>query len=167
LLGLYRPALEAAIEAQGAASVELLQSLFAMLDPTLVGKKFRGFAALDGASDHARRFVVLEDWLNDGVPLAGPVARECLFDWYVDNQPGRGTWEVAGVTMRPAGVACPTLALIPSQDRIVPPQSALALAEAIPSATVRKVPLGHIGMVAAGQAPALVYEPLINWLKSP
>ena len=49
--------------------------------------------ALEGLA--ARRFVVLEDWLNDGVPLAAPVAREVLSGWYGANTPAAGAWRLA------------------------------------------------------------------------
>ncbi len=164
-MALSRPLLEMMIAAEGAASVDLLQALFATLDPTLTGRKFRRFATLDQDSDDARRFVALEDWLNDGVPLAGPVARECLFDWYGDNTPAKGAWRIGGTVVDPSRVNCPTLAFIPSQDRIVPPRSAAALAAAIPGTEMRTVDLGHIGMVAGGSALKRVYAPLLAWLK--
>jgi polyhydroxyalkanoate synthase subunit PhaC len=154
------------IGAEGKASVDLLQALFASLDPTLAGRKFRSFAALDPASEDARRFIELEDWLNDGVPLAAPVMTEVLGSWYGANDPARLAWRVSDTLIDPARVTCPTLALIPGQDRIVPPESARALATAIPGAVVRDVPFGHIGMVAGGSAPKRIYAPLIEWLRS-
>ena len=167
MIGFARPMIEVMLGAEGAASVDLLQALFASLDPTLVGRKFRRFANLDPASDEAQRFVALEDWLNDGVPLAAPVARECLFDWYGENTTMQGQWKIGGRTIDPRKVACPTLAFIPAQDRIVPPASAQALVDAIPQAARRTVDLGHIGMVAAGGAAEQVYQPLSAWLKDP
>ncbi len=155
------------IEAEGLASVDLLQALFASLDPTLTGRKFRGFAGLDPASEEARRFIELEDWLNDGVPLAAPVMTEVLGAWYGGNDLARGLWRVSQTLIDPARITAPTLALIPGQDRIVPPDSARALANAIPGALVRDVPFGHIGMIAGGSAPKRVYGPLIDWLKMP
>jgi polyhydroxyalkanoate synthase len=165
LLGMMRPVLETFLLAQGCAPVDLLQALFAALDPSLVGRKFRAYAALDPASDEAHRFVALEDWLNDGVPLALGVARDCLFGWYGDNAPLRKTWQVDGTAIDPARIAMPALVVVPSQDRIVPPRSALALAEALPRAEVRQVPLGHIGMIAGGTARAAVTEPVVAWLQ--
>lgn len=159
--------LEMMIDAEGQASVDLLQALFAALDPTLTGRKFRGFAGLDPLSEDARRFIELEDWLNEGVPLAAPVMKEVLADWYGSNAPARGAWRVSDTLIDPARITAPTLALIPGQDRIVPPDSARALARAIPGALVRDVPFGHIGMIAGGSAPKCVYAPLIDWLKSP
>ena len=91
------------------------------LDPLLALRKFTRFAALAEGSAAARGFVALEDWLNDGVPLALPVARECLGGWYGENAPGRGAGAVAG-TAGPAGARrVPGLVVVPAQDRIVPP----------------------------------------------
>ena len=74
------PLLEPALAFNDTLPVDVLQVLFAMLDPWGVADKYRAFARLDPASERARLFVALEDWLNDGVPLAAPVARECLAD---------------------------------------------------------------------------------------
>ena len=153
------------LEAEGNASVDLLQALFASLDPTLAGRKFRRFAGLDPKSESARRFVELEDWLNDGVPLAAPVAREVIFGWYGTNDPARSAWRVGDTVIDPARISCPVAAFIPSQDRIVPPESARRLAHAIPGAEVHDVNHGHIGMIAGGSAQRRVYDPLIQWLK--
>src|SRR3546814_2051767 len=79
----------------------LLQGLFASLDPQLVVRKFLAFGRLDAASRKAEEFVALEDWLNDGVPLAAPVARECLGRWYGDNATARGQWRLAGCPVDP------------------------------------------------------------------
>jgi polyhydroxyalkanoate synthase len=165
-LTLAQPGLTALIEGCGEAPVDLLQALFAGLDPSLVGRKFRSFAEMDPDSDAARRFVVLEDWLNDGVPLSGPVAKECLFDWYLDNTPCRGEWKVGGRTIDPERISCPTLTVIPSRDRIVPPASAESLAAAIPNATVHNVALGHIGMMTGGRAEKEVFDPVADWIRN-
>src|SRR5207302_3817765 len=108
----------------------------------------------------------LEDWINDGVKLARPVALECARAWYRDNDPARGEWRVAGETVRPEEVAVPTLVVLPRRDRIVPPRSAAPLAAAIPDATVLRPPFGHIGMMASPQAPQAVWQPIAEWLRA-
>lgn len=148
----------------GEMPVDAIQMLFARLDPYLAVRKFTAFAALDPASPKARAFVALEDWLNDGVPLPAPVARACIGGWYGENLPGRGAWRVAGQVIDPAEIDLPALVLIPAQDRIVPPASAVALATALPRAEVRRPPLGHIGMVVGGRARRSVWSPLATWL---
>ena len=72
------PLLEPALAFNQTLPVDLLQVLFALLDPWGVAEKYRSFARLDQDGARARLFVALEDWLNDGVPLGAPVARECL-----------------------------------------------------------------------------------------
>jgi polyhydroxyalkanoate synthase len=141
-----------------------IQSLFLSLDPFLAERKFIRFAGLDPASEAARDFVVLEDWLNDGVPLAGAVARDCGRLWYRDNQPAKGAWQVAGQAILPQRFDRPALVVVPSRDRIVPPRSAAALAEALPRAEIMRPPLGHIGMMSAAAAPEAVWRPIAEWL---
>ena len=51
-----------------------------------------------------RLFVALEDWLNDGVPLAAEVARACLTEWYGENAPARGNWRIAGLAVDPGTI---------------------------------------------------------------
>jgi poly(3-hydroxyalkanoate) synthetase len=163
-LALAAPMLEAMIQALGELPVDALQAMFAALDPTQNWVKFRRFARLDPASADARAFVALEDWANDGVPLAGPAAHECLFGWYMANEPARNEWRVAGLPVRPADLACPALLALPQGDRIVPPKSAEALAAAIPGATVLRPAAGHVGMVVGRKAGAGLWEPLAAWL---
>jgi len=148
----------------GEVPVDLLQALFAALDPLLALRKFSRLAALPPGSAAEREFVALEDWLNDGVPLALPVARECLGGWYGVNSPALGHWRVAGTPILPSRIAAPCLVVVPAQDRIVPPASAAALAAALPQAERLEPPLGHIGMMVAGEAPRAVWQPLADWL---
>jgi polyhydroxyalkanoate synthase len=157
-------AASALLQSTGELPVDVIQSLFAGLDPFLVLRKFIAFAQLDPASDKATLFVALEDWLNDGVPLAGPVARECLAGWYGENSPHRLQWRIDGDVVDPASFTKPALVLVPEKDRIVPPLSAEALGQALPDATIEMLPFGHIGMVAGARAKSAVWEPLAAWL---
>jgi polyhydroxyalkanoate synthase len=159
-----RAPLEDAIAMNGELPVDVLQTLFTTIDPGGCERKFRAFAAMTQRSAKARDFVAMEDWLNDGVPLAGPAAKECLFGWYVDNSAARGTWSLGGTPMRPEKFIKPALAMVPAKDRIVPPASALSLAEALPQARIRMVASGHIGMVTGRRAKSDVYSYLTKWL---
>jgi polyhydroxyalkanoate synthase len=144
--------------------VDLLQTLFALDDPTAVAEKFRRFSRLDPESFTARLFVALEDWLNDGVPLSGTTARECLRDWYGENLPMRGTWRVAGLTIDPGSIRVPAFVAVPRRDHIVPPDSARAIAGLLPKVTLVEPDSGHIGMTAGGGAAKVLWEPLRAWL---
>jgi len=148
----------------GEIPVDVLQVLFAALDPLLALRKFSRFASLPDGSAEERDFVAVEDWLNDGVPLALRVAGDCLGGWYGENAPGRGRWRIAGEAVLPQRVDLPSLVVIPAQDRIVPPSTAIALAELLPAVERLTPPLGHIGMMVAREAPSAVWRPLAQWL---
>jgi polyhydroxyalkanoate synthase subunit PhaC len=164
LLARTLPLLEPMLSFSASLPTDCLQMLFSGLDPFGVGAKYRSFARLDPGSARARLFVALEDWLNDGVPLAAPVAREALSGWYGANTPGRGIWRVAGLAVDPSALRMPAFVAVPWRDRIVPPESARPLAELIPGSVLHAPQAGHIGMVAGSSAETALWGPLRDWI---
>ncbi|GAB5470652.1 MAG: alpha/beta fold hydrolase [Rhodospirillales bacterium] len=151
------------IDQFGALPLDALQTLFFWLDPWQTIRKFMAFAGKDQDSPGARAFVALEDWLNDGVDLAAPVAREVLLGWYGENRPARGLWRLAGRPLLPEELTLPSLLIVPGADRIVPPASAGALAKVLTQAEVLQPAAGHIGMVVGSRAKRQVWAPLRDW----
>ena len=148
----------------GELPTDFLQLLFYTLDPLLGFRKFQTFAKMDQSSDRALDFVALEDWLNDGVPLTARVAQECLGDWYGNNTPAGGSWQIDGQPVSPSALSIPSIAVIPAHDRIVPPESAMSLARSLPDCHTISPQAGHIGMMAGRNAEATVWRPLETWL---
>ncbi|MGI9417843.1 MAG: alpha/beta fold hydrolase [Geminicoccaceae bacterium] len=149
----------------GSAPIDILQAHFARIDPMNVPSKFARFASMTPESKAALRFVAIEDWLNDGVPLGAEVAAECFMDWYGNNAPARGVWKVDGYAIRPDKLNLPVCLAIPERDQIVPPDSALALADIIPGCHHIRPRAGHVGMVAGRHAEATLWNPLTQWLE--
>ncbi len=158
--------LETLMAASGTLPIDAIQTMFALLDPDGVPDKYRAFTRLDPDGARARLFVALEDWLNDGVPLAAPVAREVLAGWYGANTPARGEWRIAGLPVDPAALAVPAFVTVPGRDRIVPPGAARPLAALIRGAVLHEPAAGHIGMAAGSGAERALWEPLRDWLAS-
>jgi polyhydroxyalkanoate synthase len=159
LVGAWLPGLTGA----GVLPVEGLQTLFTLNDPYLACRKFTRFATMDPEADGTRHFVALEDWLNDGIPMAWDVARTCFLEWYATNATVEGTWSLGGEVVDPSQVDAPAIGFLPANDRIVPPRSAAALVEALPNAEAVTVPAGHIGMVTGSRRKAL-WQPLARWM---
>jgi polyhydroxyalkanoate synthase len=164
-LGDSLPWLEPAMRLGGALPIDTLQTLFTALDPFGVGDKFRSFAELDKTSPRAKRFVAMEDWLADGVPLGAVAAREMISQWYGQNLPARGQWRVAGLPVDPARLEVPAFCAIPLRDKLVPPASARPLAAALRHATIIEPAAGHVGMVAGANAQAALWQPFVDWLQ--
>lgn len=159
-------AMESYLENVGFLPPQMLQAVFTSFQSLQVLQKFTRFGS--GASNEAemRRFVLTEDWLNNGVPLALPVAMECLGDWYEKNSTAALQWKVADTLIDPREVARPTYVLVPSRDKIVPPESALPLASLIPEATLHNPDIGHIGVMTGDEAPEKVWNHYAAWLRA-
>jgi poly(3-hydroxyalkanoate) synthetase len=153
------------LDAMGHLPVDIIQGLFASLQPLQTLEKFSAFAGLDQASAEARRFVLLEDWLQDGVPVVVRVARQCITDWYGENRPANLAWKIDGTRIDPRALAMPVYVAVPGRDKIVPPESALPLAKLFPHASLHEPMTGHIGMMASAKAPQQVWAPYFHWLK--
>ena len=153
------------LEKVGIVPPAIVQTVLTSFQPLSILQKFTKFASQPQDTEAARRFVLTEDWLNDGVALTVPVARECLQDWYENNALASLSWPLAGTKIDPRQIDMPTYIMVPQHDRIVPPASALPLASLIRGATLIQPEVGHIGLMSGEKAKALVWEPFIKWLR--
>jgi len=142
-------------QAFGLVPVEVFQHLFALVNPIQVALKFRKFATLDPTGDAARHFVALEDWLADGVPMAAPAAEDLLVGWQLEGQ----------VAARPGPVKVPCLVVSGRRDTIAPPPVADPLAKALGASRHLCPDLGHVGMITGREAPAQVWQPVVEFLR--
>jgi len=144
------------VAALGLLPMEVLQCVFWSLDPARTVAKFEAFESLEGAE--ARTFVMLEDWANDGPPVAGAAAREMFESLFRDDLSGAGGWTVGGAIVAPESLGIPLLNIVSTTDRIVPAATASPAGERLDLA------LGHVGMVVGSRARDMLWEPLAAWL---
>ncbi|HMA50657.1 MAG TPA: alpha/beta fold hydrolase, partial [Magnetospirillaceae bacterium] len=163
-LAALREPIEQTLDRLGYLPGDFLQMLFTLQDPGAVERKYRVFSHMKQNSAAARRFTALEDWANDCVPLTAKVARETFFGWYGENLPGRARWEVAGRAIEPKRLRHPALVLVPARDRIVPAESALPLADALPNGRRLVVEGGHVGMLIGARAVSEIYAPIARFV---
>ena len=106
---------------------------------------------IDPASDQARKFVALEDWLNDGVGAGGAGGARMPDAWYGENTTGarrvadRGR---AGDGRRRCG--CPRWRWCRAPIGSFHRKSALGLAQRLPRCETMTPAAGHIGMMVGG-----------------
>lgn len=159
-------AVDPVLDTWGEMPVDVLQGFFISLQPFVPHDKFVRFAAMPPETEAARLFVLVEDWINDGVPLPKEVARTCLRDWYVANAPAQNNWKVLGEIIAPHQLAAPSMHVIPARDKIVPPASALALARSMKKAELIQPSFGHISMMVNAAAHKKLWLRLFDWLAS-
>jgi poly(3-hydroxyalkanoate) synthetase len=142
-----------------------VQALFYALYPNVVAQKFKNLALAARDEESAKTRAELEYWVNDGVAMTHPVARDCLNIWLSENQPARGLWKVCGVTIRPEEISCPGFFALPTRDYIVPLSSSSLLASQMTRSPLNVITpfAGHVGMVVGSRADELLWKPMLTW----
>ncbi len=142
----------------GVLPAEILQQIFWRIDPARTIAKFEQFAAKDPASPEGRNYVAVEDWANDGPPIALAAGRELMEDLMSGNRSGLNQWQVGGRVIDPSMLALPLLNIISTTDRITPSASAFTGGERI------ALDEGHVGMVVGRKAPTSLWTHLTGWI---
>ncbi|WP_321395057.1 alpha/beta fold hydrolase [Emcibacter sp.] len=149
----------------GFVPMDIMQLFFFSLDPTLSDRKFRRFATLDPNDPKTEIFVAIEDWANEGAPLALNLAFDCLNRWYRDNLTHKGEWMVEGRAILPEEITLPCHVITPARDRIVPPASAKDILKHLPAATHTSAASGHVNMIAGYGADKILWPKIAKYIK--
>lgn len=147
-------------------SAAVIQGLFMMQNPFSFEHKFRHLGANPKDTKTLEKFIALEEWVNDGVPMARGMAQECFIEWAQDNTPMQGAWKVAGRCIQPENITLPCFVAAPRHDAIVPLACARSLAKLLPHAEYITPSSGHVGMVVGTTAHKELWQPLIRWMEN-
>lgn len=128
-----------------------IQTVFASLDPFQMEQKFSQFGKSEAEKHKEHIFVCVEDWLNEAVDLPGPLARDCIENWFLNNALQKGEWTVRGQAINLDNITCPIAVVASKKDRLVPYASSQAIAECC-SAAMIEADCGHIGYMASQRA---------------
>lgn len=157
--------IEAEILKHDVLPASFIQSLFLMRQPFAFEQKFSRFANNDD-DDEIEGFMQLEQWVNDGVDMTAPAARDTLVNWIQRNDLAKLKWKVGGKTIDPKAVTLPCFASVPNQDVIVPYGCGNALVQQLPNVKANSPSAGHVGMIVGSKAKRQLWEPYVGFLKS-
>lgn len=152
---------------------EWLHMIFAQLDPAAIVKKFsqfgKKFHPANGSSAQqnslsAKLFVAVEDWIGSGGDLPTPLIRDVMECWYINNAPLHRQWTIHEKIVDLSRIIAPAFLIVPHKDRIVPPHSALAMAQHLRAPSILKTNHGHIAMMISGESRQNVWHPTLEWL---
>ncbi len=154
------------IKERGYLPAEWVQALFASLDPNGSAQKFIKFAKMDQNSPEARLFVMVEDWLNDGIDLPLKISQHCIQDWFIDNKLALGNWHIGQQHIDTKQIHANILILASYKDQIVPFDCAVNICKSLNSSNIDIIELncGHIGLIVGKKAIDDVWKPILSWL---
>jgi len=111
-------------------------------------------------------FESINDWVEGFIPYPGEAFKQFVTDFIIDDKLKQGGLSIDGREVDLTNIRCPLLVFLGTVDKIAPAESVDSIVKLVdsPDVSVRPVKLGHIGLVAGGQAPGLVWNPCINWL---
>lgn len=162
----WQSAVEGMIAGQKQLPADVIQSMFYLTDPWVFEQKFRRFATLSPDSGAAKEFLALERWVNDGVPMTAPVARDCMIDWAQRNMLAKNRWKIGGTLVNPKTLHIPSFAAIPRNDHVVPKACAMPLARALAGSHIIEPGAGHVSMMVGRNARRELWQPFAQWLQS-
>lgn len=150
---------------------EIVQAMFYWLYPDLVRQKLKRLARF-GKEVSASVFA-MEHWVNDGIGLTSACAETFWLEWMQQNALAKGEWRVDGTAIDPQAFPkqMPLLAVMPSQDKIVPPTSTQTLIAQLSAAGIKSLKTllpdtGHVGMIVGKKARKQVWQPCVEWMTS-
>lgn len=154
------------VQEKGFLPSEWVQVLFASLDPEGSAQKFASFSKKDPASEEAKLFIDVEDWLNDGVNMPAEIARHSISEWFGNNVLAANAWFVDGEHVNLATIEGRIFIVASGQDRLVPFSCAASAKEILRRAEIKilKADCGHIGFIASRQAAEKVWHPIATWV---
>lgn len=153
------------ITSSGKVPANIIQSMFYYLHPELIKQKFEQlFTSLGKRNNDTDEFIALEYWVNDGISITAPVAKECFIDWVHFNKIHKGQWHSGGRIINPAELNIPVFIAMADNDYIVPKGCSAPLADIIKKKEIHNIKAGHISMIAGRRAKTLLWQPFTKWV---
>jgi polyhydroxyalkanoate synthase len=155
------------VEAVGNVPAELLAHVFALMDPVdnYVGKYVRLYENIED-DEFVENFSRMEQWIWDGVDVAGEAFREFVTEVYGENRLIEGEYRLGSERVDLDDIGMPVQQIVGEYDHIVPPKSSTPLNDEVGSDDERIVEFsaGHIGISVSSSAHEELWPDVCAWL---
>ena len=146
---------------------EMLNTAFLSLDPAdnYINKYIVYSTNLDNPN-FVQRFLRMEHWIYDSIPMAGEFYRRYVKELYQQDLLARGMFYVGNRRVDLKNIDMPFLNIIAERDTQVPVTAAAKLNELISSKDkdIFLFPSGHIGLSVGSKAHRELWPKVGNWL---
>jgi polyhydroxyalkanoate synthase len=157
---------ELVTETFGNVPAEFLDVGFALMDPVdnYVSKYVRLAENLEN-DDFVANFARMEQWLSDGVDVAGDAYDEFLTRIYQNNELYRNELDLDGRRVDVRNVDMPVLQIMGEYDHLIPPGASRPFNDVVGSDDVTTIEYstGHIGLSVSSSSHDEVWPEVCAW----
>jgi polyhydroxyalkanoate synthase len=142
---------------------------FALMDPVqnYVTKYVNLYENVEN-EDFVENFARMEEWLGDGIDVAGQTFVEFIEDIYQENKLVNNELYLGGEHVDIENIDMPVLQIVAEYDHLIPPEASKPFNDAVPSddKTVLEFPTGHIGMSVSSKSHAELWPDVCDWFET-
>ena len=154
------------VDTFGNVPADMLDIGFALMDPVenYVTKYIR-FAENMENEGFVENFGRMEQWLGDGIDVAGEAYVQFLEDVYQDNKLYKNELELDGKHVDLDNIDMPVLQLMGEYDHLIPPEASKPFNDVIASDDTRTIEFstGHIGLSVSSSTHADLWPEVAEW----
>ncbi len=154
------------VDVYGNVPSEMLDVGFALMDPVAnyVSKYVRLYDNLEN-DEFVENFARMEQWLEEGIDLAGETYVQFLEDIYQDNKLYNNELYLGGKHVDITKIEVPILQIVGEYDHLIPPETSKPFNDVVSSGDVETIeyPTGHIGLSVSGSTHRDVWPRVAEW----
>jgi len=154
-------------DAFGNIPAEFLTLGFDLMNPVenFVTKYIDLFEGIEN-EDFVKNFARMNQWIYDGIDVAGSAYKQFIEDIYQDNKLMKNELELNGHQVDLNKITMPVLQIIGEYDHLIPPQASKPFNDKIPGDDndVFEFPTGHIGLSVSSHSQAKLWPRVCDWL---
>ncbi len=152
----------------GNVPADFLDVGFALMDPIQnnVTKYVRFYENMDD-EDFVENFARMEEWLGDGIDVAGETYNEFISDVYQENKLINNELYLDGKHVDIENLEMPILQIVAQYDHLIPPEASKPFNDAVPSEDTEtfEFATGHIGMSVSSRSHAELWPDVCEWFE--
>jgi polyhydroxyalkanoate synthase len=144
----------------------MLDAGFALMDPVAnyVSKYVRLYENIDN-DEFVENFGRMEQWLDEGIDVAGETYIQFLRDIYQENKLQRNEMYLDGDHVDVTDIEVPVLQITGEYDHLIPPEASKPMNERFGSddTEIIEYSTGHIGLAVSGSSHRDVWPRVAEW----
>ncbi|GAA0674606.1 class III poly(R)-hydroxyalkanoic acid synthase subunit PhaC [Natronoarchaeum mannanilyticum] len=159
---------EAVTDTFGNVPSDFLDVGFALMDPVenYLTKYVRFYDNVED-EDFVENFARMEEWLGDGIDVAGETFEEFIEDIYQENKLYNNELYLDGKHVDLDEIEMPVLNIVAEYDHLIPPEASKPFNEVVPSddTEIKEFRTGHIGMSVSSRSHAELWPDVCEWFE--